>query len=104
MTINKDSLTNAVTRALKAERDNVEVMNPGIGFYKRGDEITFRYESELSPTERIHFVRWEAGAFGIHDRVSEMTDDQIRRDASGVLEIFEDEILEDILDVLNEEY
>lgn len=99
MTINKDSFIEAVTRALKAERDNVEVMNPGIGFYKQGDEITFRYESELSPTERIQFVRWEAGAFGIHDRVSEMTDDQIRRDAAGVFEIFEDEILEDIIDL-----
>src|SRR5690606_5771346 len=104
MNINRESFIEAVSTALKAERDGEQYMNPGIAYYKRGDEITCRYESELSPTERICFDPWDAAGFGIHERISEMTDNEIGENAAGVFEIFEDEILEDLLDVLNDEY
>ena len=104
MTINKDSFTKAVTRALKAERDNVEVMSPGIGFYKQGDLITCRYESQFSSSDRIAFMSWDASDFGISDRVADMSDDEINEASESVFDIFGDELIDHINDILNIEY
>lgn len=107
MNINRDSFIEAVSTALRAERDGEQYMDPGIAAYLSrtpdGDVFTFRYESRLTPSDRIYFDPWITASFGIHDRV-DMSDALITETAEAAFDIWKDEILEDLLDVLSEEY
>lgn len=104
MNINRDSFIDAVSTALRAERDGEQYLDPGIATYKNGDVFTFRYESRLTPSDRIYFDPWIVDSFGVHDRVADMSDALITETAEAAFDIWKDEILEDILDVLSEEY
>lgn len=100
--INRQSFIEAVAAALRAERNGEQFMDPGIAAYRirtsDGDEVVFRYESGLTNSSGcFKFWNWDAAQWGIHDRVVDMNDDQIHEVAEATFDVFEDEILDEII-------